>query len=99
MKKNTSVQVRVMRFIALTAIAAALVFFFFRVVRANQTTVAFAFLVMVLFTAYRWRFAYSIFASLLCGLLYNYFFLPPVGRLTVADPQNLVALSSFLIAS
>ena len=29
-------------------------------------------------------------------LAFNYFFLPPVGKFTVADPQNWVALLAFL---
>ena len=32
-------------------------------------------------------------------LLFNYFFLPPVGTFTIADPQNWVALAAFLITS
>jgi two-component system sensor histidine kinase KdpD len=30
---------------------------------------------------------------------YNFFFLPPIGRLTIADPQNWVALCVFLITA
>ena len=29
----------------------------------------------------------------------NYFFLPPVGTLTVSDPQNWVALAAFIITA
>ena len=32
-------------------------------------------------------------------LTFNFFFLPPVGRFTIADPQNWVALFSFLTTS
>ena len=32
-------------------------------------------------------------------LAFNYFFLPPVGTFTIADPQNWVALFAFLAAS
>jgi two-component system, OmpR family, sensor histidine kinase KdpD len=35
-------------------------------------------------------------AAMLC---FNYFFLPPVGTFTVADPQNWVALFAFLATS
>jgi len=34
--------------------------------------------------------------SVAAMLAFNYFFLPPVGRFTVADPQNWVALLAFL---
>ncbi len=32
-------------------------------------------------------------------LCFNFFFLPPVGTLTIADPQNWVALAAFLVVS
>jgi len=32
-------------------------------------------------------------------IAFNYFFLPPVGTLTIADPQNWVALLAFLVTS
>jgi len=32
-------------------------------------------------------------------LLFNYFFPPPVGTFTIADPQNWAALAAFLITS
>ena len=37
--------------------------------------------------------------SLAATLTYNYFFLPPVGTFTIADPQNWVALVTFLVTS
>lgn len=98
MEKNTANAQAVLRYLALTAVA-LLAVPFSRIVGMNQTTVAMAFLVMVLVTAYRWRFAYSIYLSLFCTLLYNLFFLPPVGRLIIADPRNWVALAAFLCTS
>ena len=41
----------------------------------------------------------SVFMSLVATLAYNYFFLPPVGTFTIADPQNWVALITFLATS
>lgn len=99
MEKNTSAVTAFGRFVLLTAVAAAMVALFSRVLRINHTTVALAFLTFVLITAYRWRLAYSVYASILCTLLYNFYFLPPVGRLTIADPQNWVAIAAFLVAS
>src|SRR5262245_64460538 len=32
-------------------------------------------------------------------LCFNFFFLPPVGTLTIADPQNWVALVAFLVTA
>src|SRR5215475_4381298 len=43
--------------------------------------------------------AVSVLMSLVAILAFNYFFLPPVGTLTVADPQNWVALFAFLVTS
>lgn len=99
MEKDTTRTTIFFRYVLLTAIAAALVFFFRRVVHVNQTMVAFAFLIVVLLTAYRWRLAYSVYASVLFTLLFNVFFLPPVGKVTIADPQNWVALVGFLCTS
>ncbi|MFY9748350.1 MAG: ATP-binding protein [Acidobacteriaceae bacterium] len=87
-----------MRYAVLTA-AALLLVGLFRKVPVNQTTVALSFLVLVLVTASRWRLAYSVYLSVLCTLLYNFFFLPPVGRLTIADSRNWVALGAFLCSS
>lgn len=99
MEKNTSPAMRGLRYVLLTAIAGCMVLLFSKALAVNQTTVALAFLVLILLTAYRWRLAYSVYLSLLCTVLYNFFFLPPVGRITIADPQNWVALAAFLSTS
>lgn len=99
MEKNTGLARVFLRYVLLTAVASALVLLFTRLLRVNQTTVAFAFFIFVLLTAYRWRMAYSVYASILSTMLYNFFFLPPVGRITIADPQNWIALAGFLFTS
>lgn len=38
-------------------------------------------------------------ASIAAMLCFNYFFLPPIGALTIADPQNWVALFVFLVVA
>ena len=88
-----------LRYLALTAAAALLVVLFRSLIPANQTTVALAFLILMLLTASRWRLAYSVYVSILCTFLYNFFFLPPVGRLTITAPSNWVALGAFLCTS
>jgi len=70
-----------------------------RAVGANETTAGFVFLVVVLFSAARLSLAAATAASLAATATYNYFFLPPVGRFTIADPANWVALFAFLLAS
>src|SRR5260370_37255644 len=41
----------------------------------------------------------SVAMSLVAVATFNYFFLPPIGTLTIADPQNWVALIAFLVTS
>ncbi len=65
----------------------------------NATTSAFAYLLFVLVVASTWGFLEALVASLTATILLNFFFLPPVGTLTIADPQNWVALFSFLASS
>jgi two-component system, OmpR family, sensor histidine kinase KdpD len=86
----------ILRYAASTALACLLVALFRLVIHVNVTTAALSFLVLVLIVATRWRLAHSVYLSILCTLLYNFFFLPPVGTLTIADPQNWVTLSVFL---
>lgn len=88
-----------LRYTLLTGAALLVVVLFRRVVHVNETTVALAFLMLVLATASRWRLMYSVYLSVLCTALYNFFFLPPVGRLTIEDPRNWVALAAFLCCS
>ena len=100
MEKHTPRFVKILlRYAVLTAAASLIVAVFRLVLHANPTTVALAFLMLVLVTASRWRLAYSVFLSVLCTLLYNFFFLPPMGRLTIAEPNNWVALAAFLACS
>jgi len=44
-------------------------------------------------------FAAGTIASLGAAFAFNFFFLPPVGTLTIADPANWVAFGTFLVAS
>jgi two-component system, OmpR family, sensor histidine kinase KdpD len=85
------------------AVAALLltgVTYFYRVIlHVNQTTVALSFLLAILAVSAVWGMAVSLFMSVTAMLLFNYYFLPPVGTLTIADPQNWVALFAFLFTS
>jgi two-component system sensor histidine kinase KdpD len=62
----------------------------------NATTAALYMLLVVLGTATRWGFAESIFTSVAGMLMFNFYFLPPIGTLTIAEPENWVALFVFL---
>jgi two-component system sensor histidine kinase KdpD len=80
---------------AITAITLALR----TVAIANHTTIALTYLLVVLFVAATSELWLAIVASVVCMLCVNYFFLPPVGSLTVLDPENWVALIAFLTVS
>jgi len=81
------------------AIIASITFFYRHVLAANQTTVALSFLLAILAVSAVWGMAVSASMSVTAVLAFNYYFLPPVGTFTIADPQNWVALAAFLVTS
>jgi two-component system sensor histidine kinase KdpD len=81
------------------AIVAAITLICDRLFQVNATTAGFAYLVGVLWIATTWGRTEALLASVVAMFCFNYFFLPPVGRLTIADPQNWVALIAFLVTS
>lgn len=87
------------RWIACAAILTLIVVAFRHFAHVNPTTVALTLLVAVLGVAASWGLRYSIAMSIVAALCLNFFFLPPVGTLTVADTQNWVALGAFFIAA
>jgi len=70
-----------------------------RFLHANASTVGFAFLLAVLVISASWGLRCAIFFSVLATLAYNFFFLPPIGTFTIADPQNWIALFTFLFTA
>jgi len=86
------------RYVAVVLILVAIVFVY-RHVPANPTTVALTFLIMVLLTAAFWGFRVAMVLSVLATAAFNFFFLPPVGAFTIADPQNWIALFAFLVTA
>jgi two-component system sensor histidine kinase KdpD len=87
------------RYVACLAAAEAVVQLYRHWIHVNPTTVALTFLLMVLWVAAYWGFRFSVFLALLGTFAFNYYFLPPIGTLTVSDPQNWVALFAFLITA
>ncbi|MGH9631350.1 MAG: DUF4118 domain-containing protein, partial [Bryobacteraceae bacterium] len=79
-----------------TIILLIVVTFVCRTLPVNATTVGFAYLIVVLTIASTWGLREAIVASVGGMLLFNFFFLPPFGTLTIADPENRVALLAFL---
>jgi two-component system sensor histidine kinase KdpD len=65
----------------------------------NPTTVALSFLLAILIVSATWGLRYAVTMAVLATLLFNYFFLPPVGTFTISDPQNWVALVAFLVTA
>jgi len=62
----------------------------------NPTTVALTLLLLVLFLAARWGLRYAVATSIAATLAYNFYFLPPIGTLTISDPQNWLTIFVFL---
>jgi K+-sensing histidine kinase KdpD len=65
----------------------------------NSTTVALGLLLLVLFVATGWGSRPAVLTSLLGVVCINFFFLPPIGRLTIDDPDNWIALFAFLVTA
>jgi len=81
------------------ALVAGIAFLYRQLISVNQTTVALTLLLAILAVSAVWGMAVSVFMSIVAMLVFNYEFLPPIGTLTIADPQNWVALGAFLVTS
>ncbi|HEY6466126.1 MAG TPA: ATP-binding protein [Candidatus Acidoferrales bacterium] len=90
---------RVLQFAAALLLVLAVTFVYAKIIRVNATTVALTYLLLILAISTIWGIAVSVVMSVVAMLLFNYYFLPPTGRLTVTDPQNWVALIAFLVVS
>jgi two-component system sensor histidine kinase KdpD len=90
---------RVLPFVAALIPIVIIVFLYRSVLSVNQTTVALTLLLAILVISTIWGLAVAIFTSVVAMLAFNFFFLPPVGTFTIADPQNWVALVAFLATS
>jgi two-component system sensor histidine kinase KdpD len=62
-------------------------------------TAAMGFLIVVLLVAATAPLWVAVVTSFAAVVAFNFFFLPPVGTLTIADPQNWMALFSLLVVS
>jgi two-component system sensor histidine kinase KdpD len=65
----------------------------------NPTTVALALLLVILLVATGWGSRPAVVASLLGVICLNFFYLPPVGTFSIADPGNWIALFAFLVTA
>lgn len=87
---------QLLRYLTVLSAVAAVTLVDFKLAHVNSATAAFTFLLLILAIATRVGLKESITASLASVLAYNFYFLPPIGTLTIADPQNWVALFAFL---
>jgi two-component system sensor histidine kinase KdpD len=91
-------QTTALRYLAVCAIVAGIVFFY-KHVPVNPTTVALTLLVSVLLVSTYWGLRAAIVLALISTAAFNFFFLPPYLTFTVADPQNWIALIAFLVTA
>lgn len=63
---------------------------------ANSTSAAMVFLVLVVWSSTITGIRLSLSVAVLCGLFFDYYFLPPYRTLRLASPQEWVALISFV---
>jgi two-component system sensor histidine kinase KdpD len=99
LKAMTPLVQRATRLLLSLAGVGAVTFVAFRLIPVNATTAGLAFLLLVLAIASMWGFPEALLASVAATLAFNLFFLPPIGKLTIADPQNWIALFSFLVTA
>jgi two-component system sensor histidine kinase KdpD len=84
------------RWLAIAIALAGVVAVYRRFSGVSDTTVALTMLLLVLLLAGNWGLRYAVGASIAATVLFNYYFLPPIGTLTIADTRNWVALFAFL---
>jgi hypothetical protein len=84
---------------AVGAVAAATFVYTHVIPVTNGTIVALTFLLIVLVVAATSALWTAVATSVAAMAAFNFFFLPPVGTLSIADPQNWVALFTFLAVS
>ena len=85
-----------MRFAVALATIAAITALCFRL-RLNPTTVVLLYLVALLLASANWGLRYAIVMAVSATVALNFFFLPPIGTFTIADPQNWIALFAFVV--
>ncbi len=88
-----------MRIAISLAIVAGISVFYRHVLPVNATTIALTYLLAIVAVSTAWGLTVAVVMSVAAMLSFNYNFLPPVGKFTVADPQNWVALFAFLAVS
>jgi two-component system sensor histidine kinase KdpD len=81
------------------SIVAAILGFDYRFVHVNATTVALTLLLAILGISTFWGLLEAVAASVVAMLGFNFFFLEPIGTLTITDTQNWVAFFAFMVTA
>jgi two-component system, OmpR family, sensor histidine kinase KdpD len=95
---KTGARTQATRYVSVVAAIALITAIDFRL-DLNHTTVALMFLIAVLLTSAYWGLRYAVVMAIVATAAFNFFFLPPIGTFTIADPQNWVALFAFLVTA
>jgi len=94
-----TLQQTMVRALVSATLVVLIVFVYVKLLHVNPTTVALTFLLAILSVAAAWGLRFAIPMSVVAALCFNFFFLPPVGTLTIADSQNWIALLAFFMTS
>jgi two-component system sensor histidine kinase KdpD len=71
----------------------------YRWLHFNSTSVVLVFLLGILGISASWGLREAVFMSVAATVALDYFFLPPIGTLNITDPQNWIALFTFLVTA
>jgi len=101
---STSAPLRLQHWLAgciLTTLVLALLIALLRPLRLDLglTNVALLLLILSVLSAAVWGWVVGIYTSILANLSFNFFFVPPLGRFSVAQPDNALALVLFLLVA
>lgn len=92
-------RVKVPRILGALGIVGGITLFYYRIFTVNNVTVALSYLLAVLAVSTGWGVIEGLVASVASMLCFNFFFIPPIGTFTIADPQNWVALFAFVVTA
>ncbi len=90
---------RVGALVALALVALCTLFIYPLKQAAPVVSLGVVYMLAVVIVSVTWGVWLGVATSLLSALAYNYFHLPPVGRLTISNGDNWVALIAFVIVS
>ena len=79
------------------ALITALVYGLKEVVPVVSTGVVY--MLAVLLVSSRWGLWFGVLTAVLSALAFNFFHIPPTGRLSIADGENWVALAVFVVVA